>query len=161
MEEPNAQRTHEPSLREVVAELDGLRKLMDERDKWYGERDKDRQTAVDKALAAADKQTVAAFLAAKEAVFKAEEGQKSYNATHNDIARKMDEQNKATMPRTEIDARFQGQEEKIGGLKEAFAKTAGATEGTKMVRDDSRANLAIAISFILLLLALASSRWIH
>jgi len=106
-EPANGPRTHEPDLRELTAELDGLRQLMDERDKWYGERDRDRQLAVEKALAAAEKATASAFAASKEAIVKAEEGQKAYNLSHNDLLKKLDDQHKVTMPRSEADLRFE------------------------------------------------------
>jgi hypothetical protein len=102
---PNG-RTHEPSLRELTAEIDGLRELLNERNKWYGERDKDRQLAVDKALAAAEKATAAAFAASKEAIVKAEDGQKAYNVSHNDLLKRLDQQHGETLPRTEANLRF-------------------------------------------------------
>lgn len=153
----NGARTHEPSLREVVAELDGLRQLLDERNKWYGERDKDRQLAVDKALAAVEKQTASAFEAAKEAnsaaivaqkesALKTEESQKQYNVGHNDLIRKMDDQNKATMPRTETESRFKNLEEKLALLTGSFSAGSGAQQGAKSVKDETRSNMALVIS---------------
>jgi len=71
-------------------------------DRLYTERDDARGRAVD-----------ASFAASEKAIVKAEDAQKAYNLSHNDLARKMDEQNKATMPRTETEARFQALEEKI------------------------------------------------
>lgn len=160
-DDANGTRTHEPSLRELTAELDGLRELMDERNKWYGERDKDRQTAVDKALAAVEKQTAAAFEAAKEnsaaalaaqkeAIVKEEEKQKQYNTSHNDLARKMDDQSKATMPRSEAQQRFDSQAKEISEIKAIVAamvaSTAGLATGGKAVKDESRANLGLILA---------------
>lgn len=169
--DPNGARTHEPSLREVVAELDGLRQLLDERNKWYGERDKDRQLAVDKALAAVEKQTASAFEAAKEAnaaaliaqkesALKTEEAQKQYNYGHNDLIRKMDEQNRATMPRTETESRFKNMEEKMALLTGSFTQGSGMAQGAKAVKDEGRANVAITVSIIVAIVAIAS-RFIH
>jgi hypothetical protein len=165
--ESNGARTHEPSLREVVAELDGLRQLLDERNKWYGERDKDRQLAVDKALAAVEKQTASAFEAAKEAnaaaliaqkesSLKTEDAQKQYNIGHNDLIRKMDQQNKDTIPRTETESRFKNLEEKIAILTGSFSQGSGAAQGAKAVKDESRANLALGVSIIVAVVAIAS-----
>ena len=42
----NNSRVHDPTLRELVAELDGFRELMDERDKRYEERDHANKEAV-------------------------------------------------------------------------------------------------------------------
>ena len=121
-------RTHDQDLRELKAEVNGLRMLMEERNKWYGERDRDRQQAVDKALAAVEKQTASAFEAAKEsnttaaanqkeAVLKQEDAQRAYNTSHNDLLRKLDDQNKATMPRIEQEQRFSTQQKEIGELE--------------------------------------------
>ena len=63
-ENQDGPRTHEPSLREVTVELDGLRavllselsalrQLMDERDKLYKERADSQKSNVDTALKAA------------------------------------------------------------------------------------------------------------
>lgn len=160
-------RTHEPNLRELTAEIDGMRTLYDERSKWYDARDKDRQTAVDKALAAVEKQTAAAFdaskeantaalTAQKEAVVKAEDAQRAYNTAHNELARKMDEQNKATMPRLEIENRFKNLEEKLAILTGSFSQGSGAAQGAKSVKEEGRANIAMIIAIISVLLALAS-----
>jgi len=85
--------------------LHGLRELLtavgDERDKLYKERDDSRRTAVDAALAAVKEQTKSSFEASEKAIVKAEEAQKSYNASHNDLSRKMDEQYKAMTPQSE------------------------------------------------------------
>lgn len=133
-------RTHEPNLRELVSEIDGLRevlmarihaaeKLAEERDGWYAERDRDRQTSIDKALTAQKEQTASSFAASKEAILKAEEAQRAYNTSHNDLARKMDEQNKATMPRIEIESRFSNMEEKINNLRESRSEEQGGKAG--------------------------------
>jgi len=123
-------RLHEPSINELAAEIDGLRQLhvteivairalIDERDRLYKERDDARRLAVEAALVAVKEQTKASFEASEKSVKKAEEAQNSYNASHNDLVRKMDEQQKATIPRAEADARFRGVEEKIAELKES------------------------------------------
>lgn len=167
MSEPNGARTHEPSLRELTAEADGtkalilskfdsLRELVDERDRLYKERDDARRTAVDAALAAVKEQTKASFDASEKAIVKAEEAQKAYNTAHNDLSRKMDEQNKATMPRLESQQRFDNLTKEVAELKGAVTISGGVVLGSKAVKDESRANLALIISFIVLLLAVAS-----
>lgn len=115
MDEKNG-RTHEPSLREVTVELDGLVKLYEERDRRYEDRFKAQETAGDKALAAAEKLTAAAFAASKEAITKAEEAQRAYNVSHNDLIRKMD----AMIPRTEFDQRFRDAAERVDDLKKRY-----------------------------------------
>lgn len=154
-----ASRTHEPSLRELTANLDGLRELLlskleaakevsTERDRLYAERDAARRAAVDAALVAMKEQTSQSFAASEKAIVKAEEAQHAYNVVHNDLARKMDDQNKATMPRMEIEGRFAGLDEKISTLRELASVGAGISQGGKGVKDESRANIAIALSFI-------------
>lgn len=142
-EDGNGSRTHEPSLRELTAEMDGLRELfhakfdslkeiLDERDRLYKERDESRKTAVDAALTAVKEQTKDSFVASEKAIVKAEEAQKAYNSSHNDLARKMDDQNKATMPRPEAQQRFSALEEKIVIVSTAVA---AATAGSKSMKD--------------------------
>ena len=160
----NGNRTHEPSLRELTAELDGLRDLLlakieafkeilDERDKLYTERDNSRRTAVDAALMAVKEQTKASFDASEKAISKAEGAQNSYNQTHNDLSRKLDEQNKLTMPRTETESRFHGVEEKITDLREVVSAVGGTAQGGQAVKDESRANAAILISAVVGIIA--------
>lgn len=142
--ENNGSRTHEPSLRELTAELDGLREVLlakleaakeifNERDKLYKERDESRRTMVDAALVAQKEQTKASFEASEKAIVKAEEAQKSYNQSHNDLVRKMDEQNKATMPRTETESRFRTLEEKINELRTGEARVIGRGMGVQTI----------------------------
>lgn len=130
-------RTHEPTLRELTAEMDGLRELimakfdgiketLNERDRLYKERAE----------------------ASEKAIVKAEDAQKAYNQNHNDLARKMDEQNKATIPRIEAAARFEQYAKEITELKTAQATGGGATLGGKALKEESRANIAIVIAVI-------------
>jgi len=104
-------RTHEPHLREVVSDLDGLRQLMNERDRRYTELRKDDREAVN-----------AAFAASEKAIVKAEQAQTAYNVSHNDLSRKLDDQNKATIPRPEIMALFGAVDQKLESIRASFAK---------------------------------------
>jgi len=97
---------HVSSPRELDIKLDALKELVNERHDRYKERDESRQRAVE-----------AAFASSKEAIIKQEEGQKQYNATHNDLTRKMDDQYKQMMPRTEAQAQFQRTDEKFKDIK--------------------------------------------
>jgi hypothetical protein len=165
VKEDNGPRTHEPNLRELTADLDGLRelilsrleameKLASERDRWYTERDKDRQASVDKALTAVKEQTAASFAASEKAILKAEEAQRSYNASHNDLARKMDDQGKATMPRTETESRFFNLTEKVEEVRRSQSTGGGLTRGGQLFKDESRTNIALAISVVGIVLIL-------
>lgn len=169
-------RTHEATLRELTIDVDGtkellsaqlnsLKVLIDERDRLYKERDDARRTAVDAALAAAKaavdaaliavkEQTKASFEASEKAIVKAEEAQKSYNTSHNDLARKMDEQSKATMPRPETETRFRGLEEKFASLKDIVTAAGSMVIGAKEVKVDNRANIGVIIAVIMAGIAL-------
>lgn len=107
----------EVRIRELERAHASLREINDERDRLYKERDESRRTAVDAALTAVKEQTKASFDASEKAIVKAEEAQKSYNQSHNDLARKMDDQNKATMPRSETESRFRSLEEKVNDTR--------------------------------------------
>jgi len=138
----------------LEAQIAVLRAIVDERDRLYAERDNSRRTAVEAALAAVKEQTRASFEASEKAIVKAEEAQRAYNLSHNDLARKMDEQNKATMPRSETETRFRALEEKVNEARTSRASDSGAASGQKAVKDETRANIAIALSFLGLLAGL-------
>jgi hypothetical protein len=108
----NGSRTHEPNLRELTAQLDGLKELlntritsvetvMNERHQLYKERADSQKVAVDDALAAAKEQTSASFAASEKAIVKAEESQRTYNQGHNDLSRKMESQYATMVPQPE------------------------------------------------------------
>lgn len=80
------------------------------------------EKAVQAALAAQKELTNAAFASSEKAITKAEEAQKSYNQTHNDLSRKMDEQYKEMMPRSESLARHGANETRYQELKDDFSK---------------------------------------
>jgi hypothetical protein len=129
MNDPNG-RTHEPNLRELCAELDGFKQLMDERDKRYDERDRrvdqafeasrlsvdqgfrESKEAVSAALAAAKEQTAASFLASEKAIVKAEGAQNAYNTAHNDLLRKQE----LLVPRLEFESRHKSIEDKFSDI---------------------------------------------
>ena len=71
-------------VREVKADLRGLRDLMNERDKRYSEVDKASKEAVQAALAAAEKAVQAALAAAEKAAEKTEAALKEYKTGANE-----------------------------------------------------------------------------
>jgi len=162
--DPNGSRTHEPSLRELTAELDGLRELLlskmeslrdvvNERDRLYKERDDSRRTAVDAALAAAKENTASSFAASEKAIVKAENAQSEYNVRSNEFRGQLDDQAKRLISRVEVESLTRNLEEKIGrldmdvrGLRESRSGAGGELHGGKAVKDESRANLALLIS---------------
>jgi phosphopantetheinyl transferase (holo-ACP synthase) len=142
----NGGRTHEPALRELVAQIDGMVKLYEERDRRYEDRFKSQEVNVISALASADKQNASAFAAAKEAVLKSENSQTSYNATHNDITRKMDNQYLTMLPRTEADARFKGLEEKFEDAKKDIATLREFRSVNQSGRENTRWLVPVAVT---------------
>lgn len=133
--------------------------LLNERDIRYSERDASSREAVKTALDAALVRTDQRFSAQEKAIDKAEGAQRDYNSVHNDLARKMDEQNKATMPRSEIDSRFHSMDEKIADIRLTIGKTSGEALGGKSVKDESRANIALAVSVLALLMTVLAFAW--
>lgn len=116
-------------LHALIAEFRAFRELMTERDVRYMGMFSASRDAVASALAAQKELTNGAFASSEKAIVKAEEAQKAYNQSHNDLARKMDDQSKATMPRTETESRFANVEEKINGLREFKSGTEGSGKG--------------------------------
>lgn len=114
----NGSRTHEPSLREVVAELDGLRDLMKSEDRRLEQVMDERDARYMERSNAAEKQVGVAFTASEKAAAKTEQAQDVYNRGHNDLLRKMDDQHKDTLPREEANAKFDSIGKEIQGLRE-------------------------------------------
>jgi hypothetical protein len=136
MTEDRNGRTHEPNLRELTAEIDGLRnltntrftyveKVQDERHQLYKERAESQKVAVDDALAAQKEQTTASFQASEKAIVKAEESQKVYNQGHNDLSRKMEAQYSTMVPQAEAKLKWDSIDKAIEELRKenAAAKT--------------------------------------
>lgn len=114
---PNGNRTHEPSVRELTAEFDGFKEVMDERDRLYKERHDANKEAVKTALDGQREKVEAAFDAAEKSANKTEKAQESYNVSHNDLLKKQD----AMIPRHEFDATKTAWQEKFDGIKEELA----------------------------------------
>lgn len=124
----NAGRSHEPNLRELTAQLDDLgqlvdtrfryvERLMDERDRLYGERITAQSTAVTAALQAVKEHTSTSFAASEKAITKAEEAQREYNIRSNEFRGQLDDQAKLLMPRTEVQTLIKAVEDKLEDLK--------------------------------------------
>ena len=107
-------RTHEPALRELTAELDGFKALMDERDRRYEERNAANKDAVTAALASAERASEKTELALKEYKTSANE----WRDTVKDLV--------ANMP-TLRDVK--AIEEKIAAVREIQASEAGKDKG--------------------------------
>jgi hypothetical protein len=101
-------------------------------EKHYDARLSEIKDATATALIAVKEQTAAAFAANKEAVTKTEEGQRAYNAQHNDLTRKMEAQAARFVDRERLeeyekrfDGKLEGLKVDIGRLQEAGAAGAG------------------------------------
>ena len=122
MSESQNGRTHEPSLRELTAELDGIRDLllakvessrtvMDERDVRYEQRFK-----------AMDEKTSLAMTASEKAVSKAEAAtEKRFDAV-NEFRGTLSDQARLLIPREEVNARFYAYDQRVEALKEQNQK---------------------------------------
>ncbi len=102
-------RTHEPSLRELVAELDGLRELLMERDKRYDER-----------FVSAKEMVKTAFDSAEKAITKAEQAQTTYNQTHNDVQRQRMAAEQLFAQKGDLEKGLLRSDERIDDLKKSF-----------------------------------------
>jgi len=159
MSDPNG-RTHEPDIRELTAQLDGLRELLEERDRRYCERFK-----------AQDDKTILALTSAKEAVGKAEAATERRFESVNEFRATLSDQARDLMPRKEADQRFQALADRIEVLKKAadeqrdqmrrdiaalqLAQSAGA--GAKTQTQTSQASLHLLMSGLALVLAFGAA----
>lgn len=168
-------RTHEPSLRELTAELDGLRDvtvaearalraIVDERDRLYKERDDARKTAVDAALAAAKEAVSAALLAADRAVAKVETANEKRFESVNEFRGQLADQAATFLPRSEANIRFEGLVEKVDavrmeiqGLRESRSEAYGGKNRQQENRLQTNWAIGVAMgvpSFLLAVIAL-------
>ena len=179
--EPNGNRTHEPSLRELTAQLDDIKELLqakhdalvqmvDERGRLYDVRFRAAEAAVGAALAAQEKGTNAAFAASEKAIVKAEDAQKEYNIRSNEFRGQLDDQAKTLMPRpetmsllknmddkansirNELNSRIDTSNKEIAGLRESRSEGGGKSIGMREVV----AYVIAAISIILTVLGFAT-----
>lgn len=103
-------RTHDPSLRELTAQIDGMVRLYEERDRRYEDRFK-----------AADEKTALALTASKEAVSKAEAAtEKRFDAV-NEFRGTLSDQARLLLPRAEADSRLNAFSERIDEVKKEVA----------------------------------------
>ena len=98
--------------------------FLNERDRRYEERFRALETAMEKAVAAVEKQTAIAFTANKEAINKAEEAQQAYNTRSNEFRGQLDDQAKRLMARDEALSKFKAYDEKFEGFRSHFDERA-------------------------------------
>src|ERR1035437_4632366 len=90
------------SLKEFFAhELEGLRHIIDERDRLYSTQFKASETAVNAALMAQQQAVKDAFLAAEKAIAKSERSQEEYNNRSEEYRSQLNAHTQTLMPRAE------------------------------------------------------------
>lgn len=117
-------RTHEPGLRELTAQLDGLRELIDERDRLYSE----RSTTIREEIKTA-------FASSEKAITKSEASQQVYNTGHNDLTRKMEAQYSMMVPREEARLKWDAVDKELQSLRESRSGGQGEREASRLNRD--------------------------
>jgi len=101
-------------------------------EKHYDARLSEIKEATATALIAVEKQTNAAFAANKESVTKTEEGQRAYNAQHNDLTRKMEAQAARFVDRERLEEYEKRFDTKLEGLKSDIGRLQqGSAAGTE------------------------------
>jgi len=130
-------------------------------EKHYDARLAEMKEATATALVAVEKQTNAAFAANKESVLKTEEGQKAYNAQHNDLTRKMEAQAARFVDRERLeeyekrfDAKLETVKADIGRLQEGSAAGTGRRDQQQETRQTVQWGLGQVIATIGVLTAI-------
>ncbi len=153
-------RTHEPSLRELTADLDGVKQLLiekinsvitvaDERDRRYEDRFK-----------ATDEKTSLALAGSEKAVTKAEAAtEKRFDAV-NEFRGTLSDQAASLLPRAEANANFRAYDEKIeemkkqiSALRETQTKSMGEKDAQVGSRQQTNWGVTLAVTIGLGILA--------
>lgn len=111
-------RTHEPSLRELTAELEGLKELMVSKFEASGNLALERDTRYEQRFKAMDEKTGLALTASEKAVVKAETATEKRFDSVNEFRGQLKDQASTLLPRLEADAQFKVYEDKIDLLKD-------------------------------------------
>jgi hypothetical protein len=101
----------------LLAKLDALREMMDERDRRYAAMSAESKEAVRAAFVAQKELTDAAFKSSEKAIIKAEDAQREYNARSNEFRGQLEDQASRLMPKDEANARFKVADDKIDDIK--------------------------------------------
>jgi len=100
------ERTHEPSLREIVAELDGFKQRMQERDRFYLEKFK-----------AQDEKTTLAMNFSEKAISKAENAVEKRFESVNEFRKSLSDQTTTFLSKSEAEPRFASLSEKVDNIR--------------------------------------------
>lgn len=142
----------------LESKIDSLVELQKERSRHYEDKFRLLDIATEKALAAVKEQTSAAFAANKEAVIKTEDAQRAYNASHNDLARKMETQAKQFVDRDKLDDfvnlftdKIDEVKRDIVALRQSDSASGGRREQYRESRQQSNWSIGQAITIALVL----------
>jgi hypothetical protein len=114
-------RTHEPSLRELTADLDGVRAVFDEKVDRVREVADERDRRYEERFRAMDEKTSLALTASEKAVTKAETAtEKRFDAV-NEFRGTLSDQAANLLPRGEANARFDAYDGKVEEIKKEIA----------------------------------------
>ena len=131
-------RTHEPSLRELTAELDGCKEVLEAKINASIQVSNERDRRYEDRFKAMDEKTSLALTSSEKAVTKAEVAtEKRFDAV-NEFRGTLNDYQAKLLPRAEADAKFGGYDEKfedikkeLSALREAKSKGEGAFGGVK------------------------------
>jgi hypothetical protein len=148
-------RTHEPNLRELTSDLDGLkafllsrhdalREVVDEREKLYTERSIASGRAVDAALKAAETLTNAAFAASEKAIQKAESNAEKWRDNANEWRTAMLDRESKFAAKPEVENEFKSIRTEMASLSKSRDEGSGKAEGSHALWGYVLAGLAIA-----------------
>lgn len=112
-------RTHEPTIRELVAEFDGFKDVMNERDRLYMEKFRAQEEKNTMALAGSDK----AVTKAETAVEKRLEGV-------NEFRKSLSDQATMFLSKPEAEPRFSALDKRVSLLEGTTAQNTGRSAGT-------------------------------
>ncbi len=157
---------------ELWAELKSLRALVDERDRWYTQRDMDRQKAIEAALIASDKLSMTINAASEKAISVAENNAEKWRNSANEWRGAMDDreakfvlkpefisENKAlhsavTAAREKVESELKGIRMDLQILRESRTQMRSEAVGARANREDARSNIALIVSMASLFVAI-------
>jgi len=120
----------------------------------------DVDKAVNAALAAAKEAVAAALAAAEKAREQAAADNQAWRASANEWRGSMQDREVRFATRTEMDAKFSAVDVALRAIQKDLDRNAGSVGGRVAFKDESRANIGIAITIILFLLAIFGSKYL-
>jgi hypothetical protein len=146
-------RTHEPTLLELTAELDGLTRLMEQYCSHHAKLEEERDKRYQASIEGIRTQTAMSFAASEKAIEKAENNAEKWRDNSNEWRTAMNDREIKFATKPEVEAKLATVSAEIASLNISRSGSIGVQEGTKGVKDESRANIAIIVSIIVGLLS--------